>query len=101
MKEQVNHPDHYKQEGRSECIVEMQDKYGSLITATFCLTNAYKYLYRAGMKDGNSREQDIEKAKWYYSYQNRVFDYDDFADLSLLRLREHIRKELEKYGSET
>ncbi len=66
--ENVNHPKHYKKEGRKECIVEMQELFGRKITAIFCLTNAFKYLYRAGEKLGNSKEQDKAKAKWYYTY---------------------------------
>ena len=69
----VNHPDHYNLPNRKECIVEMEELFGLEITATFCLTNAYKYLYRAGEKTGNSKEQDIEKAKWYFQWtQDRI-----------------------------
>ena len=46
----------------------MEEKYGTFITAIFCLTNAYKYLYRAGTKEGNSAEQDMNKARWYYDW---------------------------------
>ena len=31
MSEQVNHPSHYSKAGRKECIVEMEEKYGTLI----------------------------------------------------------------------
>ena len=68
IEEMVSHPRHYNLPNRKECIVEMEEKYGTFITAVFCLTNAYKYLYRAGTKDGNSREQDISKAKWYFDW---------------------------------
>lgn len=67
-KEQVNHPVHYNIEGRKECIVEMEEKYGAYVTAIFCLMNSYKYLYRAGIKEGNSAEQDRAKAKWYFDW---------------------------------
>ena len=53
MAEMVSHPSHYNKAGRKECIVEMEEKYGGEITAIFCLTNAYKYLYRAGEKITN------------------------------------------------
>lgn len=66
--EQVNHPSHYNQEGKKECIEQMREDYGDTITVIFCLTNAYKYLYRAGAKEGNSKAQDIAKARWYYNY---------------------------------
>ena len=65
MIELINHPSHYQRDGRKECIVEMEEKYGAEITAVFCLTNAIKYLYRAGEKIGESEKKDISKAKWY------------------------------------
>lgn len=68
MSEQVNHPSHYCKNGRKECIVEMEEKYGAEYTAVFCLMNAYKYLYRAGDKENNPTERDINKAKWYFEY---------------------------------
>ena len=72
MKEQVFHPSHYNKAGRKECIVEMEEKFGAEATAIFCLTNAYKYFYRAGNKDGNTREQDIQKARFYFDYANKL-----------------------------
>ena len=72
MSEQVNHPNHYNLAGRKECIVEMEEKYGPEITAIFCLTNSYKYLYRAGAKFGNPARQDIDKARWYFDYCNKL-----------------------------
>lgn len=70
MIEQVNHPSHYLKAGHKECIVEMEEKYGAEYTAVFCLMSAYKYLYRAGDKEGNPTERDINKAKWYFDYVN-------------------------------
>lgn len=61
----VNHPNHYNKHGRRECWDEMRDLFGDVETINFCMLNAYKYLYRAGSKDGNSEEQDIKKAKIY------------------------------------
>ena len=72
MSEIVSHPSHYNKAGRKECIVEMEEKYGAEMTAIFCLTNAYKYLYRAGEKDGNPEIQDNLKAKWYFDYANKL-----------------------------
>ena len=46
----------------------MRERYGNRVTALFCLTNAYKYLYRSGRKTGNSFKQDIAKAEWYFNY---------------------------------
>lgn len=72
MSEMVSHPSHYNKAGRKECIVEMEEKYGAEVTAIFCLTNAYKYLYRAGNKFGNPANQDVAKAQWYYDYANKL-----------------------------
>jgi hypothetical protein len=68
----VEHPQHYNIAGRKECIEEMRDLFGGFITTIFCLTNAYKYIYRAGEKEGNSEQQDMSKAKWYYNYANKI-----------------------------
>ena len=70
--EQVNHPQHYQREGRKECIVEMQEKFGRRMTAIFCLMNSYKYLYRAGLKT-KDESTDVKKAKWYFDYVNDHF----------------------------
>ena len=64
-KEQVNHPAHYNIPGRKECIEEMIDKWSAELTAIWCEMTAYKYEYRAGLKDGNSKEQDMAKRDWY------------------------------------
>ena len=86
----VNHPQHYQQEGRKECIVEMLEKYGFHVTAHFALLNSYKYLYRAGLKDGNSNEQDVSKAQWYLDWVDKkanelkafhVFDWTLYWDV--------------------
>lgn len=68
MSEQVNHPSHYNREGRKECIDEFVDKYGTGLTALWCVMTADKYLYRAGAKDGNSEDQDLKKAMWYMQW---------------------------------
>ena len=102
MSELVNHPLHYCTPGKKECIVQMKDDYGDVVTAIFCLTNAYKYLYRAGSKEGNSQEQDIAKAKWYYSYERRTLNWEDLIDDKYLHkfvreLEAYVEKELSKY----
>ena len=72
MNKQVNHPSYYQKNGRKECIIEMEEKYGAEVTAVFCLTSAYKYTYRAGEKEDNLSERDISKAKWYFDYTNKL-----------------------------
>ena len=64
MKEQVNHPDHYQKNGK-ECIDVMVERFGVTATINFCELNTFKYEWRAGEKEGNSKEQDLKKAEWY------------------------------------
>ena len=72
MVEHVNHPSHYCQPGKKECIVEMEEKFGADAVYYFCICNAYKYRYRAGEKDGNPQEQDLKKAEWYENYADKL-----------------------------
>lgn len=94
--EQVNHPSHYKKEGRKECIEEMIELYGRNATAIFCLTNAYKYLYRAGEKENNSEQQDVEKARWYFNYVNKHLS-SCVRYKGVLRLYNDIKRALKDY----
>jgi hypothetical protein len=55
----VNHPSHYNV-GKIEAIQVIEDW-----QLGFHLGNAVKYICRAGRKDGNTAQQDIEKAIWY------------------------------------
>ena len=64
MSEQVNHTAHYQKNGR-ECIDVMLEEYGVNAVINFCQCNAFKYQWRAGLKEGNSKEQDMAKAEWY------------------------------------
>lgn len=60
--EKVNHPVHYQ--GKNECIDVMIAMFGKEAVKHFCMCNAYKYRFRADMKNG---AEDIEKAEWYES----------------------------------
>ena len=78
----VEHPQHYNTPGRKECIVEMLEKYGFIATANFALLNSYKYLYRAGLKSGNSSIQDRNKAQWYFDWViNKVAELEKYEVL--------------------
>lgn len=68
----VNHPSHYNQEGKKECIVAMREEFGDFAAYWFCKLNAYKYRYRAGSKPGNSAELDLAKATWYEDYATKT-----------------------------
>lgn len=67
MKENVNHPEHYNRHPSGvECIDIVRHM-------NFNLGNVIKYLWRAGLKEGNADIQDLEKAKWYLEDEiNRV-----------------------------
>ena len=62
MIEYVNHPKHYK-DGNFECIDVMEDVFGIEATQTFCVLNAFKYIYRCEHK--GKKNEDLKKAAWY------------------------------------
>jgi hypothetical protein len=71
--ELVSHPIHYNKDGRDECWVEMKNAFSTKDVVIFDILTAYKYYYRAGLKIGNSFEQDIEKAYTYMNHaQNKI-----------------------------
>ena len=53
----VNHPRHYTGHPSGVECIELAEHYG------FCIGNAIKYLWRAGLK-GDAIE-DLKKARWY------------------------------------
>lgn len=71
--EKVNHPSHYQKDGK-ECIDVMLELYGIQAVIHFCECNAFKYRWRAGMKDGESTEVDLKKAKWYEDYRENLIN---------------------------
>ncbi len=58
----VNHPQHYT--GSIECIDAMLQQFGKEQVKSFCLLNAFKYLFRCNKKH-NTPIEDIKKAIWY------------------------------------
>lgn len=58
-KDNVNHPSHYET-GKFECIDVMLETQGVEAVKSFCICNAFKYLYRH--KNG---VEDVKKAIWY------------------------------------
>lgn len=61
--EAVNHPKHYNSDPSGiECIEVTRHR-------NFCIGNAIKYLWRAGLKDepgnANKHVEDLKKAIWY------------------------------------
>lgn len=59
----ILHPSHYCF-GKYEPVKVIQD-WG----LSFCLGNVIKYLARAGRKEGNSKLQDLLKAKQYIEFE--------------------------------
>ena len=43
----------------------MIEMFGVQAVINFCECNQFKYEWRAGLKEGNSAEQDLAKAAWY------------------------------------
>jgi len=59
MTDLVNHPPHYGSHPSGvECITITEHM-------NFCIGNAIKYLWRAGLKDGTDMVLDLQKAVWY------------------------------------
>ena len=61
--DQVNHPLHYVSDPSGiECIDITRHR-------NFNVGNAFKYLWRAGLKDESKTIQDLEKAIFYIQYE--------------------------------
>lgn len=69
---------YYTKERHKECIVEMREQFGDFAVYCFCVCNAYKYMYRAGLKDNNPALQEYIKIKWYIDYANDLCDEHKF-----------------------
>ena len=69
----VNHPSHYES-GKFECIEVMEEALGVDAVKSFCLCNAFKYLYRYNRKNG---DEDVRKAKWYLDHYCSLLDKGD------------------------
>lgn len=59
MNDPINHPTHYTSHPSGVECIEITRHHN------FAIGNAIKYLWRAGLKDGNSDIQDLQKAIWY------------------------------------
>lgn len=61
QEDRVNHPKHYTNHPSGiECIEITQHH-------DFCIGNAIKYLWRAGIKGADTEVEDLQKAIWYIS----------------------------------
>lgn len=55
----VNHPPHYTHHPSGVECITIVEHFG------FNVGNAIKYLWRAGLKPGSGRLDDLQKAQWY------------------------------------
>ena len=95
----INHPQHYNMPGKKECIEQMLEDYGAEVTITFCLTSAFKYLYRMGNKPDNPAIKDLNKAIWYFNYARKcVNEYQIEMLGALIKLYDDIQWDLALKG---
>lgn len=66
----VNHPAHYTKTS-IECIDAMIETQGVAAVTSFCVCNAFKYLWRHNEKNG---DEDIRKANWYLNKAVTLLD---------------------------
>lgn len=92
IEKNTHHPSHYNRSGKPECWTLMESLFGREITFGFCIGSAYKYAYRAGYKEGNSREQDVAKIKEYIKKAEELRKTMYEEDL-LIILKDAIEKE--------
>lgn len=73
----VDHPYHYTQSGY-ECIDVMEHVFSSDDVESFCLCNAFKYLFRC--KHKMNYIQDIKKAVWYLNKVIQLYEKENPVD---------------------
>lgn len=88
--EVINHPDYY----RLPCGRDLED-YIFHRRLTFAEGSALKYLWRAGKKDGESREKDLAKYEHYVRFIAR--SWHEPEDKVRLRI-EFYRKDAEGWA---
>lgn len=64
--EAVDHPEHYGGASNPYETIKIWKALGWLEPA--CLSNAIKYVMRAGKKDKDKKIEDLKKARWYLDY---------------------------------
>lgn len=73
MVNSINHPTHYA--GEYECIEAMRQTQGDGAVMSFCICNAFKYLWRHRDK---GQFEDIQKCVWYLNYFIKLHkEYED------------------------
>ena len=71
MPDTVNHPSHYSEPGKIECIDALKDAMTKEEFIGFCKGNVMKYLWRCNKKNGTA---DLKKAQWYLNKLVEVTD---------------------------
>jgi len=78
MADNVEHPAHYADSCSIECIDAMVIAFGYEDTITYCIINAYKYIWRWKNKNGI---EDLKKADWYLDKAEELYkilyEYED------------------------
>lgn len=77
----VNHPSHYEGNTSLECIDVMELVFGTRAMESFCVCNAFKYLWRHKHKNG---KEDLEKARWYLNRAKQYTQSSYIEDLEAL-----------------
>lgn len=107
MNDPVNHPAHYTNSDAvcSECGTQIEciDVTQHM---TFCLGNAVKYIWRAGLKDEDTTIQDLAKAVWYIQREIQRLEEEQpdepegfvYDVVNLQELREQFLKMFDKEG---
>jgi hypothetical protein len=78
QEDNVNHPKHY--EGNIECIDAMQEVLGKHGTISFCIGNAFKYIWRCKKKHPTPIE-DLKKCRWYIDKALELLESEDKNEL--------------------
>jgi hypothetical protein len=74
----IDHPEHYS--GEHECIEVMRALFGYEAVKDFCRCNSFKYRFRAGRKEGETKQEDIKKAEWYEDYLINLCENHNFFE---------------------
>lgn len=71
MTDAINPPHYQDHPSGVECIQITEHM-------NFCLGNAIKYIWRAGLK--NDAIEDLRKARWYIDREIARIDHEQFSD---------------------
>lgn len=64
----VNHPKHYTSHPSGIECIEIAKHHD------FCIGNALKYLWRAGIKNNETEIEDLEKSVWYIKQKIKLLE---------------------------